>query len=100
VARQFGVVFHISPKAAPYYDAVVDFAAHNGDRSYELPLAATYVIGGDGTIQYAIVEADHEQRVDPEALLDFVRRQSTVASVPASAGRENAGSASPLGTNP
>jgi peroxiredoxin len=74
VARQYGIVFRISDKVIPYYDDFFDIEAYNGDRSYELPLAATYVIGRDGVIRYAFLEPDYKLRADPQDVLNVLVR--------------------------
>lgn len=72
VARQYGIVFRVSDKVIPYYDQFFDIEAYNGDRSYELPLPATYVIDSDGVIRYAFLEPDYKLRADPKDLLDVL----------------------------
>jgi peroxiredoxin len=84
VARQYGIVFRISDKVIPYYDQLFNIEQQNGDRSYELPLAATYVIGGDGVIRYAFLDADYKRRADPQEILRMLRRE---AAGPTVAGR-------------
>jgi peroxiredoxin len=39
-----------------------------------LPIAATYVVGKDGKIAHAYVNADYRERCDPESLVDIVAR--------------------------
>jgi peroxiredoxin len=56
------------------FNGKLDLPAINGDDSWELPLAATYVIGTDGIISYAFVEADYTTRAEPAAVLEAVRR--------------------------
>jgi peroxiredoxin len=80
VARQYGIVFRISDKVIPYYDEFFNIEAQNGDRSYELPLAATYVIGSDRVIRYAFFDADYKLRADPQEILSAVRRQGVGAT--------------------
>ena len=46
-----------------------DLPALNGDDSFTLPLPATYLIGQDGIITYAYVNADYRLRADPEEVL-------------------------------
>ena len=43
---------------------------YNGDRSWELPLAATYIIGGNGIISYARVDVDWRLRPEPETIIE------------------------------
>lgn len=66
VARQYGLVFRVGPDVrARYEEAGIDLARSNGDRSWELPVPATYVVAPDGTITYAFVEADYSRRAAP-----------------------------------
>jgi peroxiredoxin len=69
VAREYGIVFRISDKVIPFYDQFFDIEQYNGDRSYELPLAATFVIDPDGVIRYAFLDADYKQRAEPAAIV-------------------------------
>jgi peroxiredoxin len=74
VARQYGIVYRISNKVIPYYDQFFDIEAQNGDRSYELPLSATYVIDTSGVVRYAFLDADYKRRADPKEVLAVLRR--------------------------
>ena len=74
VARRYGILYRISDKVLPYYEQFFDIGQYNGDRSNELPLAATYVIDTDGVIRYAFLDADYTHRADPQAILDVLRR--------------------------
>jgi peroxiredoxin len=73
VARQYGLVFRISDKVIPYYDQFYDIEHYNGDRSYELPLSATYVIDSEGIVRYAFLDADYKRRADPKEVLEVLR---------------------------
>ncbi|MGJ3253074.1 MAG: peroxiredoxin-like family protein [Elainellaceae cyanobacterium] len=71
VAREFGLVFKISPELLPIYEKFgIDIAAHNGDESYELPIPATYVVDRNGTIVHAFVDADYTQRLEPAEIIE------------------------------
>lgn len=50
--------------------------AINGDDSWELPLPATFLIGQDGIIQDAFVDADYYHRKDPLELVAELRKLS------------------------
>lgn len=41
----------------------------NDDESWELPLAATYVLERDGTVLFAEAETDYKRRMEPEDVL-------------------------------
>ncbi len=70
IARAYGLVFELPEHLRPIYTSFgIDIPAHNGDSSFELPIAATYVIAKDGTIAHAFIDPDYTQRLDPEAIL-------------------------------
>lgn len=55
-----------------------DLTQFNGDDSWTLPMPVGYVIGQDGVIAYAEVNADYTRRPEPTALfavLDQLRRR-------------------------
>ncbi|HWC39729.1 MAG TPA: peroxiredoxin-like family protein [Acidimicrobiales bacterium] len=43
----------------------VDLRDHNADRSWQLPVPATFVIGRDGVVRAAQVSADYRTRMEP-----------------------------------
>ena len=76
VARQFGLVFALPERLRTIYKQFgADVAAANGDERYELPLAATYVIGKDGIIKYAFVDTDYTKRMEPEEIVKILKQQ-------------------------
>jgi len=70
VARQYGVVFKLTYAVAQRYQNGFDLNAYNGDKSDELPLAATYVIDVGGVIQYAFLDVDYRNRAEPNDILN------------------------------
>jgi len=74
VARDFGVVFRLTPEVAAAYQQGFDLHGYNGDASDELPLAATYVIGTDGVITFAFLHPDYRNRAEPKDILEAVQR--------------------------
>jgi peroxiredoxin len=75
VGRLYGLVYPL-PRAwiAHYRSLGIDIARLNGTARWELPLAATYVIGRDGTAAYASIEVDPTRRFDPQAVIRSVRQ--------------------------
>ncbi len=71
VAEAFGIVFTVDQRIQEMYVTRLgnDLPKLNGDDTFRLPLAATYVIGKDGRIEYAYVEADYRVRADPEEVI-------------------------------
>lgn len=70
VARKFGLVYRLPPELQFLYISILTrLPGYNGDQSWELPLAASYIIGSDGKITYARVDADWRRRAEPEEIL-------------------------------
>ena len=74
VAHQYGVAYKLPDTLREMFKGRLDLPAINGDDSWELPLAATYVIGSDGIISYAFVESDYTRRAEPSEVIAAVRR--------------------------
>jgi peroxiredoxin len=78
-ARKFGLVYRLSPEMQTMYESIMTkLPGYNGDQSWELPLAATYIVQPDGKISWARVDADWRKRPEPEeiwqVLTDSMRR--------------------------
>ncbi len=74
VARMFGLVFTLAEELRPVYAGFgIDLPSCNGDASFELPMPATYVIGSDGVILHAFVNADYTQRMEPAEIIRLLR---------------------------
>ena len=70
VAKDFGLVFKLSDKMQEIYKNFgIDLPTANGDQSFELPIQATYVIAQNSIIQFAFVDADYTNRLDPESIV-------------------------------
>ena len=75
VARQFGLAYRLSPDLQAIYETIMTkLPGYNGDQSWELPLAATYLIQPDGKVSYARIDADWRHRPEPEELLQSLTR--------------------------
>ena len=69
-ATGFGVAFEMPPELIELYSRVGnDLAVLNGNGRWVLPVPATYVIGQDGRIRFAHVEADYRERAEPSDVL-------------------------------
>ncbi|EGJ34604.1 MULTISPECIES: peroxiredoxin-like family protein [Moorena] len=74
IAKEFGLVFTVPEELRPVYQNFgIDLPAHNGDETFELPIAATYVINPDGTITHALVDLDYTKRLDPEEIVSALQ---------------------------
>jgi peroxiredoxin len=70
VARQFGLVYTLSPELQAMYESMMTrLPVYNQDPSWDLPVPATYIIRPDGTISYARVEDDWRRRAEPGEIL-------------------------------
>ena len=75
VSRAYGLVFRVDEQTKAQYQAVgIDLPAVNGVDAWELPVPATYVIGQDGVIRSAFVEADYTRRADPRDVIEALRQ--------------------------
>ena len=70
VARKFGLVYRLSPELQAMYESIMTkLPGYNGDQSWELPLAATYVVQSNGKISSVRIDADWRKRPEPEEIL-------------------------------
>jgi peroxiredoxin len=70
VAEKFGLVYTLPDYHRDYYLSIlVNLPFVNGEKSWRLPLPATYVIARDGSVVYAEAHADFRVRPEPEEAL-------------------------------
>ncbi len=75
IAKQFGLVFQLPEELRPIYQSFgIDLPAYNGDESFELPIPGTYVIDTDGTVTHAFVDPDYTKRLDPEEIINVLKK--------------------------
>jgi peroxiredoxin len=76
IAGRFGLVYRLPQELQAMYESIMTkLPGYNGDQSWELPLAATYVIRSDGTIAYARVDEDWRKRAEPENILQIINHK-------------------------
>ncbi len=73
VARKFGIVYTLPEGMAQVFSKNLDFPAYYGHDRSELPLAVTYVIAPDRTIEYAFVDADYKKRAEPAEIVNVLK---------------------------
>lgn len=73
VAGAYGIAFKLPEPVVDKFRGRLDIPAYNGDESWSLPLAATYVIDRSGTIRWAFVDADYRNRAEPADVLEALR---------------------------
>jgi peroxiredoxin len=70
VAEKFGLVYTLPEYHRDYYLSIlVNLPFINGEKSWRLPLPATYIIARDGRVVYAEAHADFRVRPEPEEAL-------------------------------
>ena len=72
VARDYGLVFELTPEVEALYGEILDIKEFHGAEAAtnELPLAATYGIAKDGTVAWAFLDADYTKRAEPRDIID------------------------------
>lgn len=74
VAKQFRIAFTLNDELIDIYNDFHKLETYNGVATNELPVPATYVIGTDGIIKYAFVDADYRKRAEPAEILRVLKR--------------------------
>ena len=74
IANEYGIVFKLTDEVAGMYNKSFDMNSYNGDKSNELPLAATYIINENGEIIYSFLDADYRNRAEPSKLTTFLKK--------------------------
>jgi peroxiredoxin len=70
VARQFGLVFAIDEAVRDAHRQVdANLPTFNGDDSWELPMAGTFLVDPSGTVRLAFVDPDFTCRLDPSVMI-------------------------------
>jgi len=74
LARQFGLTYRVpDEQQAVYQRAFVNLPFVNGDKSWELPIPATYIIDRDGNVLYASANEDYAVRPEPGDIVNFLQ---------------------------
>ena len=74
VSRQFGLVFQLPDNLKSLYQNFgIELNKANGNDSWELPIAATYILGADGTVEYSFVDVDYTKRADPSEVIEKLK---------------------------
>ena len=70
LARQFGLVFTIDEAVRGAHKQVgADLPVFNGDTSWELPMAGTFLVEQSGSVRLAFVHPDFTRRLDPSVVI-------------------------------
>ena len=69
VGKSYGIIYKLTDEVAEFYKKGFDLKKYNGEDSYSLPLAATYVIDTNGVVTYAFLDADYRKRAEPQEII-------------------------------
>jgi len=70
LALECGILFRLTHEVIQaYLDDGLDLGQVYGNGSYFLPVPASYIIGREGTITHAFMDADFRHRADPKELV-------------------------------
>jgi len=70
VADKYNLVFQLADSLKPIYKSFgIDLEQVNGDKDWEIPVPATYVVGRDRRIKYAFADVDYKNRAEPADIL-------------------------------
>ncbi len=74
-AKELNLVFQMPGKLREIYHSFnLHVDAHNGNKDYELPMPATFIVNTEGVITYAFVPEDYTERLDPEIILEVLKK--------------------------
>jgi peroxiredoxin len=74
LAEQFRIAYTVSAAQQQHYRSMmVNLPFINGESSWRLPLASTFVVSQIGTILYASTSADFRQRPEPDHVIAALR---------------------------
>lgn len=75
LASHLGLVFELPTAVADIYlSAGYDLERINGNKSWALPIPATYVVRKDGVIVDAYVQPDHSIRKEPSEVIEILKQ--------------------------
>ena len=81
-ANAFGVAFNMPAELIDLYTRNGnDLPTVNANGQWVLPIPATYLVGADGHVVYAHVEADYRQRAEPVEVLRLLQKPVAKAAV-------------------
>lgn len=70
IAKVYKLAFELSEEMNAIYENMgINLEKRNADYKRTLPVPATFVIGQDGIIKYAFVDADYSKRAEPDEII-------------------------------
>ncbi|MEM9668045.1 MAG: peroxiredoxin-like family protein [Pseudomonadota bacterium] len=79
-AKALGIVFELPPELQKLYGGFgMDLPQLNAGSGWTLPIPATIVVAGDGTIKLADVDRDYTRRLEPSLALEALKETVAIA---------------------
>jgi len=73
-AKSLGLVFQMPENLRELYHSFnLNVDVHNGNKDYELPMPATFIVNEQREIIYSFVPEDYTERLEPEIILNFLK---------------------------
>lgn len=77
VAKKIGLVFSLAQELRPIYESFkIDIPKSNDDKTYELPMPATFVINKNAEIIFSFVDEDYTKRLEPEEIINVLKKHN------------------------
>lgn len=73
VADRYRLAYTVPDYVVDHYDLSSKLNIHNGNEENRLPLAVTYVVGKNGIVEYAFLDADYKNRATPEEIISVLQ---------------------------
>lgn len=75
-AKSLGLVFQMPENLRELYHSFnLNVDSHNGNKDYELPMPATYIVNEQREIIYSFISEDYTERLEPSIILDVLKKQ-------------------------
>jgi peroxiredoxin len=75
IARKLNLVFKVDPEVNKEYKLLgLDLESSQGDKSFELPIPATFVIDQNRKVVFAFADADYTKRADTQKIIEAVKK--------------------------
>ncbi|MDF1618748.1 peroxiredoxin-like family protein [Petrocella sp. FN5] len=73
VSKKYNIVYALPEYLQKAYKTLgLDLETLNGDGSWQLPFAATFIINQQGLICYAFIDADYKKRMEPIDIISIL----------------------------
>lgn len=75
IAKEYGLIFSLDEELQPIYeDFGIDIPTSNGDKTYEIPMPATFIINKNKEILFSYIDEDYTKRCEPQIILDIIKQ--------------------------